>query len=239
MKLLTRSHSLDCMKILRYSKRKTSKQSGGEPTSSSLKINKDRYGISDRWNGCWTQWNYSHDPMSSLSWRLWYPHHTYIRKSWKNTHRRILFWKCLYTLKWTLRAMKLLPRSHSLDFMKNLRNSQKMTSEVGLGTPKSSSLKRNKDRYGISDLWNVGDHRGPYRFNTWGIPAKQGWVRSTLHWQTSWKNKHHGIKCRRSLYALKVTLSWMRQLPRSCYIYFMKIMRCSQKKTSKVDLVGT
>ena len=28
----------------------------------------------------------------------------------------------------------------------------KKASEVGLGTPKSSSLKRNKDRYGINDL---------------------------------------------------------------------------------------
>ena len=33
-------------------------------------------------------------------------------------YHRIKFWKCLYTLKWTLSAMRLLLRYHSIDFMK-------------------------------------------------------------------------------------------------------------------------
>ena len=33
-------------------------------------------------------------------------------------HHRIKFWKWLYTLKWTMNAMRLLPRYHSLDVMK-------------------------------------------------------------------------------------------------------------------------
>ena len=53
--------------------------------------------------------------------------------------------------------MKLFPLSRSLDFMKIPRFSQKQTSEIGLAGRKSSSYKRNKDRYGISEFWNVGD----------------------------------------------------------------------------------
>ena len=35
-----------------------------------------------------------------------------------NQHRRIKFWRCLHAVKWTLNAMKPLPRSHSIDFVK-------------------------------------------------------------------------------------------------------------------------
>ena len=84
--------------------------------------------------------------------------HKYSQITWENTHHRIRFWKRLYTLKWTLRTMKLLPRCHSFDFMKILRCSQKRRQKSATKDPKSSSLERNKDRYGISDLWNIGDH---------------------------------------------------------------------------------
>ena len=75
---------------------------------------------------------------------------------------RIKLWRRLYPWNSTLRTMRLLLWSHSLDVMKILTWSQKTTSKVGLGTPKSSSVKRNKDRYGISDLWNVGDRCGNF-----------------------------------------------------------------------------
>ena len=36
-----------------------------------------------------------------------------------------MFWRCLYALEWTLKAMRPLPRSQSIDSIKGLRFSQK------------------------------------------------------------------------------------------------------------------
>ena len=45
-------------------------------------------------------------------------HITHIsRKTQEKARHKIEFWKCLYTVKWTLRAMKLLPRFYFLHIM--------------------------------------------------------------------------------------------------------------------------
>ena len=53
-------------------------------------------------------------------------------------------------------------------------------------------------------------------------------------WDITWENQHHRIKCRWVLYALKLTLNWMKQLP-WCHLCDFKSISTWSRKLYKIE----
>ena len=70
----------------------------------------------------------------------------------ENQHNGIKFWRRLYPCKWTLNALRLLPRSPSIDFMKILRCSQnwrQRLTKTALETSSNVEFEKNEGQ-----IWN-------------------------------------------------------------------------------------
>ena len=124
--------------------------------------------------------------------------------------------------------MRPLMWSHSIDRMKILRSSQNWRQNITRTALETNSNVKWKKKQGY--IWNQKHLKRLWKL--WRLLIKYIWIKKINEKSFSYmimRNQHHRFKVWTCIYPLKLTLSAMKILPRSCSFNFVKIWTFSQQ----------